>query len=135
MHNFCERNVFKVKKSSTIAQVCTCCASICPVNDHCTDMLCIGIVWFFSRYLIGLYLVTEIPSGQERELSRLATEDAVKLSENSQQLISTHKLFSSVLTLNPLMTLSSQKLLSSWSIISFYESFIEISLTLLRLQQ
>ena len=46
---------------------------------------------FFSRYLVGLDLVTETPSGQGREQSRLAAEDAVKLSESSQQLMSTLK--------------------------------------------
>ena len=39
-------------------------------------------------YMVDWDLITEIPSGQGRGLSRLAAEDAVKLSANSQQLIS-----------------------------------------------
>ena len=46
------------------------------VHTHILSMSMI----FFLLGLVGLELVTEISSGQGRDLSRLAAEDAVKLS-------------------------------------------------------
>ena len=47
---------------------------------------------FFAKYVVGSELVTEKPSGQGRDSSRLAAEVAVKSLLNSEQLISTLKL-------------------------------------------
>ena len=69
-----------------------------------------------SRYLVGWDLIMENKSCKERDSSRLAAEEAMKSSVNSQLLTLTLKFSNSFLTLTPVTLLLSQILITSFSI-------------------